>query len=195
MQLLISARNLEDLRQSHLPVPSAWVRRFAPLIVGEGAVLDLACGAGRHARFFADGGWRVTAVDRDAQALAGLRGHVGVEVVEADLEAGDWPLGLRRFDGIVVANYLHRPLFPHLLTALAEGGVLIYETFMLGNERFGRPSSPDFLLRPGELLEAFGSLQIVAFEQGEVAMPKPAVLQRLCAVRTRGAMPRLPESS
>lgn len=195
MQLLISARNLEDLRQSHLPVPSAWVRRFAPLIVDEGAVLDLACGAGRHARFFADGGWRVTAVDRDAQALAGLRGHVGVEVVEADLEAGDWPLGLRRFDGIVVANYLHRPLFPHLLAALAEGGVLIYETFMLGNERFGRPSSPDFLLRPGELLEAFGSLQIVAFEQGEVAMPKPAVLQRLCAVRTRGAMPRLPESS
>jgi SAM-dependent methyltransferase len=171
--------------------PSAWVARCARLIVPGGSVLDLACGNGRHALFLQTGGWRVTAVDRDAGALAGLRGHVGMEVVEADLEAGDWPLGARRFDGIVVTNYLHRPLFSRLVKALDEGGVLIYETFMQGNERFGRPSNPDFLLRPGELLEAFGSMQIVAFEQGEVAMPKPAMLQRLCAVRGSGPL-RLP---
>lgn len=162
--------------------PSAWVRRFAPLIAPGSSVLDLACGNGRHARFLEAGGWRVTAVDRDAGALGGLRGRAGIEIVEADLEAGAWPLGARRFDGIVVTSYLHRPLFSRIAAALTEGGVLIYETFMLGNERFGRPANPAFLLRPGELLEAFAGLRIVAFEQGEVAQPKPAVVQRLCAV-------------
>ena len=167
--------------------PSSWVARFAGLIAPGGTVLDLACGHGRHARFLEAGGWRVTAVDRDATALAGLAGHAGIEAVEADLETGAWPLGGRRFDGIVVANYLHRPLFPRLIGALQEGGVLLYETFMLGNERFGRPSNPDFLLRPNELLEAFaGRLNVVAFEQGEVAQPKPAMVQRLCAVRGTG---------
>lgn len=167
--------------------PSAWVRRFAPLIAPGSSVLDLACGNGRHARFLEAGGWRVTAVDRDAGALGGLRDRAGIEIVEADLEAGAWPLGARRFDGIVVTSYLHRPLFSRIAAALTEGGVLIYETFMLGNERFGRPSNPDFLLRPGELLEAFGAgLTVVAFEQGEVAQPKPAVVQRLCAVRGAG---------
>lgn len=170
--------------------PSAWVIRYAPLIAPGGRVLDLACGNGRHALFFRRGGWRVTAVDRDAGALAALRGRDGLEVVAADLEAGLWPLGAQRFDGIVVTNYLHRPLFPRLAEALEDGGVLIYETFMQGNERFGRPSNPDFLLRPGELLEAFAALTIVAFEQGEVALPKPAAVQRLCAVRG-GAPARL----
>ena len=175
--------------------PSAWVARFAGLIAPGGTVLDLACGHGRHARFLEAGGWRVMAVDRDAAALAGLAGHSGIEAVEADLETGVWPLGGRRFDGIVVANYLHRPLFPHLIGALQEGGVLLYETFMLGNERFGRPSNPDFLLRPNELLDAFaGRLNVVAFEQGEVARPKPAMVQRLCAVRGGEATRlRLPE--
>lgn len=168
--------------------PSAWVARFAPLIRPGGRTLDLACGYGRHACFLEAGGWRVTAVDRDATALSGLAGRPGIEAVEADLEAGIWPLGGCRFDGIVVANYLHRPLLPRLVEALGEGGVLIYETFMFGNERFGRPSNPDFLLRPGELIAAFGTaLQIVAFEQGEVALPKPAAVQRLCAVK--GAQP------
>ena len=167
--------------------PSIWVARFAGLIAPGGTVLDLACGHGRHARFLEAGDWRVMAVDRDAAALAGLAGHSGIEAVEADLETGAWPLGGRRFDGIVVANYLHRPLFPRLIGALQEGGVLLYETFMLGNERFGRPSNPDFLLRPNELLEAFaGRLNVVAFEQGEVARPKPAMVQRLCAVRGTG---------
>ncbi|MBK7135219.1 MAG: class I SAM-dependent methyltransferase [Rhodocyclales bacterium] len=176
-----------NLQHEHAMDASAWVRRFAPLIVHGGNVLDLACGNGRHALFFEAGGWRVMAVDRDAQALAGLAGHPGIETVEADLEAGAWPLVGRRFDAIVVANYLHRPLFPRLIGALEEGGVLLYETFMLGNERYGRPSNPDFLLRPNELLEAFaGRLNVVAFEQGEVARPKPAMVQRLCAVRGTG---------
>ena len=175
--------------------PSAWVARFAGLIAPGGTVLDLACGHGRHARFLEAGGWRVMAVDRDAAALVGLAGRSGIEAVEADLETGVWPLGGRRFDGIVVANYLHRPLFPRLIAALEEGGVLLYETFMIGNERFGRPSNPDFLLRPGELLEAFaGALSVIAFEQGEVAQPKPAMVQRLCAIKSGEATQlRLPE--
>ncbi len=166
---------------------SQWVRRFAPLIASGGVVLDLASGNGRHARFLEAGGWRVEAVDRDAEALATLADSPGIARRQADLEGGTWPYGGVRFDGIVVTNYLHRPLFPLLIDALAAGGVLIYETFMLGNERFGRPANPDFLLRPGELIEAFGGrLSVVAFEQGEIAVPQPAVVQRLCAVKGPG---------
>jgi SAM-dependent methyltransferase len=172
--------------------PSAWVRRFAQLIAAGGTVLDLACGYGRHARFLEDSGRRVVAVDRDAQALAGLAGRAGIRVLQADIENGDWPCGAQCFAGIVVVNYLHRPLFSRLVEALDEGGVLIYETFMSGNERFGRPSNPDFLLRPDELLDVFGKrLRVVAFEQGEVAQPQPAMLQRLCAVKGGGPT-RLP---
>lgn len=167
--------------------PSEWVRRFSGLIPQGGPVLDLACGAGRHARFLAGLGHAVAAVDRDAAALSGLAGLAGVTTLQADLEGGPWPLAGWSFAGIVVTNYLHRPLYPHLIAAIAEGGVLIYETFMVGNERFGRPSNPDFLLQPGELLEAFGAaLQVVAFEQGEAAQSKPAVVQRLCAVKGPG---------
>lgn len=175
---------------------SQWVRRFAPLIASGGAVLDLASGNGRHARFLEAGGWRVEAVDRDAEALATLAEIPGIACRQADLESGIWPYAGVRFDGIVVTNYLYRPLFPLLIDALAEGGILIYETFMLGNERFGRPANPDFLLRPGELLEAFvGRLSIVAFEQGEIALPKPAAVQRLCAVNASDSLRiRLPES-
>ncbi len=186
-------RDLPPEEGAHLPSPepSAWVRRFAPLIAAGGTVLDLACGYGRHARFLEDSGRRVVAVDRDAQALAGLAGRAGIRALQADIESGDWPCGAQRFAGIVVANYLHRPLFARLVDALDEGGVLIYETFMLGNERFGRPSNPAFLLRPDELLEVFGKqLHVVAFEQGEVAQPKPAAVQRLCAVK--GGRPARP---
>lgn len=173
-------------------MPSDWVRRFAALISPAGSVLDLACGHGRHTRLLAGLGHSVEAADRDADALAGLASLPGVTIRQADLENAPWPYADRRFDGIVVSNYLHRPLFPHLVAVLAEGGVLICETFMLGNERFGRPSNPDFLLRPNELLEAFGArLHVVAFEQGEVAQPKPAVVQRLCAIKGSGPA-RLP---
>jgi len=167
-----------------LQTPSAWVTRWTPLIRAGGAVLDVASGSGRHARFLAARGFQVTAVDRDETALAPLRSVRGVRVQVADLEAGAWPFPSEAFDGIVVVNYLHRPLFDSLLASLRPGGILIYETFMQGNERLGRPSNPAFLLRPGELLEVLrGAVAIVAFEQGRVETPRPAVIQRVCAVR------------
>ena len=168
---------------------SGWVRRFAPLIRRGGRVLDLAAGSGRHSRLLLDSGFAVCAVDRDISALRPLAA-CGCEVRQLDLESGEpWPLG-SGYRGIVVTNYLHRPLLPAILRALAPGGVLIYETFARGNERFGRPHNPDFLLRPGELLEAFAMLTAVAFEQGEVSTPRPAVIQRIAAIA--GPMGRLP---
>ena len=163
---------------------SAWVARFAPLVASGARVLDLACGYGRHARFFAARGANVLAVDRDAAALATLKGEARIATRALDLEAGRWPLPGERFDAIVVVNYLHRPLFPPLLAALADDGVLIYETFARGNEAYGRPTNPDFLLEPGELLQlAARGLTVVAFEQGVVSTPDPgAVVQRLAAV-------------
>lgn len=164
--------------------PSPWVQRFGPQIAAGGSVLDLACGSGRHARFLAGLGYRVEALDRDEAALAALDGVDKVVTRCADVEGGPWPYHARHFDGIVVTNYLHRPLLPLLINAVGEGGVLIYETFMIGNERFGKPSNPHFLLRPGELLEIVRRrLHVVAFEEGEIDAPRPAVVQRLCAVR------------
>jgi SAM-dependent methyltransferase len=172
--------------------PSAWVVRWSALVRPGAQVLDLACGAGRHARHFAARGATVVAVDRDAAAVAALAAVTGVFTRVADLEGGAWPFAPASFDAVVVANYLHRPLFGPILAALRPGGVLIYETFMAGNERFGRPSNPDFLLRPGELLAAVeGRLEVVAFEQGEVATPRPAVVQRICAVSGAAGAARL----
>jgi SAM-dependent methyltransferase len=164
------------------PPPSPWVRRFAPLVRSDGLVLDLAAGGGRHSRLFLERGHKVVAVDRDTAVLATSR-LPNLEIITADLENGDpWPLPGRRFAAVVVTNYLHRPLFPALLAALAPGGLLIYETFALGNERFGKPSNPQFLLRPGELLEvARNRLHVVAYEDLEVSEPKPAMVQRLVA--------------
>lgn len=165
--------------------PSAWVERFAPLVPAGGPVLDLACGSGRHLRLFRRRNHPVLGLDIDLRGVADLVGTPGVELLAADLEQGNpWPLPAeRRFAGVVVANYLHRPLFPAILAALAPGGVLIYETFAMGNARFGKPSSPAFLLCQGELLEmARGRLQVVAYEHGEVASPRAAVVQRLVAV-------------
>ncbi|MDH4181092.1 MAG: class I SAM-dependent methyltransferase [Betaproteobacteria bacterium] len=164
--------------------PSRWIARFASLVREGSRVLDLACGQGRHARFFAARGCDVLAVDRDGAALATLAGVPRVSTLEADLEGAPWPLAGSAFDAIVIVNYLHRPLFAPLLDALAPDGVLLYETFAAGNEAFGRPSNPAFLLRPGELLEvARGRLAVVAFEQGRVrGAERDAVVQRLAAV-------------
>ena len=165
--------------------PSPWVERFFPLITAGGSVLDLACGNGRHSLLLAEHGYRVEAVDRDAAALAGITAREPrIAVRAADLEGGPWPYHGSAFDGIVVTNYLFRPLLPMLLNALEVNGVLIYETFMVGNERFGKPSNPAFLLRTGELLDVVRRrLTVVAFEQGEVELPRPAMVQRLCATR------------
>ena len=161
-----------------LSEPSEWVVRWAPLIA-QGTVLDLACGSGRHSKFFLARGLKVAAMDRDAQDIPGAR------FVQADLEDGSpWPLPGEQFEGVVVTNYLYRKIFPEIRKALKPQGVLIYETFMLGNERFGKPSNPEFLLRPRELLEVFKDLTVKGFEEGEVTEPKPAMIQRVCAVRT-----------
>jgi SAM-dependent methyltransferase len=160
-----------------LEAPSEWVLRWAHLVT-RGPLLDVACGAGRHARLFAERGLPVVGVDREARQIAGVR------FVQADVEStAPWPFAGERFAAIVVTNYLHRPLFPLLEDALAEEGVLIYETFMKGNEQYGRPANPVFLLEPGELLRAFAKLTPIAFEQGYVERPKPALVQRLCARR------------
>lgn len=159
--------------------PSPWVRRFAGLIRPGGAVLDLACGSGRHVRWLAGQGFAVTGVDRDAAAVAPLRALA--DIVVADIETGPWPLPGRLFDAVVVTNYLWRPLLPHLNTALAEDGVLIYETFADGQQTVGKPSRPEFLLRNGELLQAFASLRVVAFEDGFESEPA-RYLQRIVAV-------------
>jgi SAM-dependent methyltransferase len=175
---------------STIDVPSVWVRRFASLIPAGQRVLDLACGQGRHARYLVGLGYPVCAVDRDAQALAGLAEVAGIEVQAADLENGPWPCPGERFAGIVVTNYLHRPLFPLLRESLDAGGVLIYETFARGNERYGRPSNPQFLLQPGELLDlAAGWLRVIAYEDLFVSVPKPALVQRICAVYADDAPP------
>jgi SAM-dependent methyltransferase len=160
--------------------------RFAAAFAPGSTVLDVACGGGRHAGALAALGMRVTGVDRDAAALATLaQAAPDVEAVVHDLESVGWPFAARRFDAIVVTNYLHRPLFPALVAAVAPGGWYVHETFALGNERFGRPSNPDFLLRPGELLDAVRpALRVVAFEDVEVTEPKPACVQRIAARRT-----------
>ena len=164
--------------------PAPWVARFAALIAPDARVLDLASGYGRNARYLAGLGHRVLAVDRDETALAALAtASPRIETLRADLEGAGWPLAGETFDAVIVTHYLHRPLFPHIAEALDPGGVLIYETFARGNEQHGRPSNPDFLLKPNELLDRFaGSLYVIAFEQGYVAQPFAAVVQRICGI-------------
>lgn len=189
---------------STLDQPSSWVARFAPLIP-RGDVLDVACGGGRHARLLASLGHPVLAVDRDSDALQRTAGP-GITVRQMDLEGTEdapvaWPFSAEVFTGIVVANYLHRPLFAGMIGSLAPGGLLIYETFALGNEQFGRPSSPRFLLKPGELLEVVrtldqgnGGLRVIAFEDGYTDHPKPAMVQRICLLKA-GAQAGNPAST
>jgi SAM-dependent methyltransferase len=158
-----------------------WCARLAP----GSDVLDLACGAGRHARALAGLGHRVEAVDRDAALAAELATCPGVRFRALDLELGAWPFADGRYDAIIVANYLHRPTLPLLASALRDGGLLVYETFAAGNEHFGRPKNPDFLLAPFELAARFAPLlHVLAFEDGVAERPTPARVQRLCAVRS-----------
>ncbi len=160
--------------------PSPWIVTWAGLVAPDAGLLDVAAGKGRHTQFFADRGHRVTAIDRDVSAL---NPSDKIEVIAADLEDGSpWPLAGRRFGAIIVTNYLHRPLFPALFEALQPGGVLLYETFMAGNERFGKPSRPDFLLKDGELLDLVRDrFSVTAYEARMVSQPKMAMVQRIAA--------------
>jgi len=164
--------------------PSLWVTRFSGLVSAR--VLDVACGSGRHTRYFVGRGADVTAIDRDLSGLGDLRDHPRVHAIQTDLEsdAAPWRPEPSAYGGIIVTNYLYRPLLPALVAALQPGGVLIYETFGAGNQAFGKPSNPDFLLQPGELLDAVrGTLTVVAYEHGKVTQPRPAIVQRICAVQ------------
>lgn len=171
--------------------PSSWITRWAHLLPPSARVLDLACGAGRHTRWLAALGHRLTAVDRNAEALTGL--ETVARVVCADIENGPWPLPAERFDAVAVTNYLWRPLWPVLLDSLAPGGLLLYETFAHGNASVGKPSRPDFLLQPGELLLCCQGLRVLGYEDGFCQQPDRFV-QRICAVREHipadGAPPR-----
>ena len=168
----------------NIPI-SPWIARFTPLFPPSGRVLDLAAGHGRHARHFLKLGFDVTAVDIDVSNLGDLTGS-NAQILEADLEGAAWPFADLSFGAIIVCNYLHRPHFPLLINALGTGGVLLFDTFGQGNEIFGRPRNPNFLLAPGELLEAFSPhLRVVAYEHGHEENPRPAVRQRLCAVKIK----------
>ncbi len=164
--------------------PSPWIVRFLPLLHRRSRVLDLACGSGRHTRLLLEQGHLVTAVDREVSGLRDLSDEERLWLLQADLEKGGWPLKDLAFDTVLVANYLWRPLFPQIVGSVGPGGLLIYETFAEGNERFGRPRSPEHLLREGELLQVVeGRLDVVEYEHAEVRNPKPAVVQRICARR------------
>ncbi|HEX6811740.1 MAG TPA: class I SAM-dependent methyltransferase [Planctomycetota bacterium] len=162
---------------------SPTIVRQAALVPAGARVLDVAAGSGRHTLLFLQRGHPVTAVDRDVTGLRAIA-DPRLEVIEADLEADAWPFAGRTFGGVVVSNYLWRPLLPAIVASVAPGGVLLYETFAVGNERFGRPSNPDYLLRPGELLEVVrGELEVREYAHGEEGQPPGAVRQRVCAVR------------
>ena len=164
----------------HRDTPSDWIQRWAHLVPAGAPVLDVACGLGRHLRWFAARGHPVTGVDRSPQAIEAAAA-VG-EALCADIENAPWPLPSREFGAVVVTNYLWRPLLPVIVASVAPGGVLLYETFASGNETVGKPSRPDFLLQPGELLRACAGLRVVAYEDGYLDTPERFV-QRIAAVR------------
>jgi SAM-dependent methyltransferase len=166
--------------------PSAWVQRWSHLVPAGARVLDVACGSGRHVRWFAQRGGVVTGVDRDVMATQAL--HDIAEIIDADIEAGPWPLRARQFDAVVVTNYLWRPHLADVIACVAPRGVLIYETFAVRNETVGKPSNPNFLLRPGELLQATADLRVVAYEDGFEREPERFV-QRIVAVREDAGLP------
>jgi SAM-dependent methyltransferase len=167
---------------------SEWIERFAGLVPPAGRVLDVAAGSGRHTRFFLDRGHPVTAVDRDTSGLADLKDDPAFEGLEFDLETGaPWPFPGRQFEAVVVTSYLHRPILPDIVAAVAPGGVLLYETFARGQERFGRPENPDFLLKPGELLDASRpALRVLAYEDLILEDPSARAVQRIAALAVQG---------
>ena len=158
--------------------PSLWVQRWSHLAKPQTQVLDLACGAGRHMKYFQSLGHLCTGVDRSAEALTEANAYG--KVVEADIEGGPWPFSGQTFDVVLVTNYLWRPLLPRILESLKPQGFLIYETFALGHEKIGKPSRPDFLLKPGELLQTCAQMHVIAYEDGYSEQP-PKFVQRIVA--------------
>ncbi|MDE0941897.1 MAG: class I SAM-dependent methyltransferase [Alphaproteobacteria bacterium] len=176
-----------NLQSTNTTAISPWISRFADRVrktgPANGSVLDLACGEGRHTAFFLDKGFGVTAVDRDVSALLPNK---NLEILACDLEGGSpWPLGSRQFDAVIVVNYLYRPILPRIIAAVAPGGILLYDTFAIGNAAYGRPKNPDFLLQSGELRAAVGGeLEVLDYFHGLVAAPQPAIRQQICARRS-----------
>ncbi len=171
-----------------LAAESPWVARFAHWIAPPQTILDVACGAGRHVKLFADKGCAVTALDISSEALQAVAAHSpSARMIQADIENAPWPLCGETFDAVVVTNYLWRPLFPTLLASLKDGGILIYETFAVGNELVGKPSRPDFLLRGKELLQLCAELHVIAYEDGFLTEPDRFV-QRIVATKVAGKM-------
>ena len=163
------------------PDPSSWVVRWAPEVAASGTVLDVACGRGRHSRYFVRRGHVVFAVDQAAEAIAALTDEPNIRATVADIEDGPWPYSGQQFSAVVVTNYLHRPIMPQIWAAVAPGGLLIYETFTEGNANYGRPARPEYLLRPGELLGVVNESRVLAYEDVLVSQPKLAMVQRICA--------------
>ena len=165
--------------------PSNWVEKYLEIIPKGGTVLDLACGSGRHTRLLLNTGRSVTALDRDVSKLEDLSNNNHLKIFKFDLEGNvPWPFNAESFDGIIVVNYLYRPLFPMIIDALAVNGVLIYQTFAIGNEKYGRPNNPDYLLKNNELLNEFGEqLQVVKFDHGYIRRPSPAIMQSICCIK------------
>lgn len=169
--------------------PSPWILRFSDEIPAGGEVIDIACGSGRHGRLLLEKGHPVTFVDIDTEGLDDLGGRSDVAIIETDLETeGFWPFTGHAYDGVIVTNYLWRPILPKIVDLVAPGGLLLYETFAAGNEAFGKPKNPDYLLKAEELLSAVdGKLEVLAFEQVEIETPKPAVIQHIAARNPQAA--------
>lgn len=170
-----------ELPSSHgAQAPSAWITRFAHLARPQGDVLDIACGLGRHMRLFHAQKHHVTGIDKSQEAIDSVA-NLG-QAIQADIEGGPWPLPDRQFDAVIVTHYLWRPLWPQILASVKPGGMLLYETFGQGNEAYGKPSRPDFLLAPGELLQVCQGWTIVAYEHGVLHQPD-RVMQRIAAIK------------
>ena len=166
--------------------PSDWVKQHIRIIPPKGTVLDLACGAGRHTRLLIETGRRVIALDYNIRQLEYLSGEDSLTIIRHNLEVkNSWPFNPLTFDGIIVTNYLYRPLYSCIIDALAVNGVLIYQTFAVGNEKYGRPRNPKYLLKEDELLEVFGKkLNVVDYSHGYIKKPSPAVIQSICCKKT-----------
>lgn len=172
-----------ELVPAHGPRTSAWVERFLPGVRPGGRILDIACGNGRHLRLALEHGYHVTGVDRDLSGVEDLSKRSGVQLVRADLEGRQpFPFADQVFDGVIVTNYLSRRILPTLVAAVARDGLLVYETFAVGNELLGRPSNPDFLLRPGELIEAVGPRLVTIAYEHVTLTDRPRRVQRIAAV-------------